>query len=216
VSVELAPAPGLPRLGLPRVLIAAALHESSLYAFGAWSEAIAAQETELLWDVALLDNTDAPAPAYISGLRSWARAAPFGPRHRVRLLAREADTLTFRHPIYKVRYAERALWGKFAAWSSYDYLLSSKIDVLMPPDGLQKLYEATLPWAAATIGGASIPPSLGCTLLRGDLVRSVPFDLGDEYAGRAAAAGFPVIAVPAVRCARAEEVLEKEATWRPR
>lgn len=275
MSTQLAPAPGQPRLGIPRVLVATPTIESKMYAFEAWCDALRAQETELLWDLALLDNTDDPSPSYLEELYRWSRSRPFGPRHRVRLLPRfgvQANSLTFRHPLHKVQYAERALWGKFAAWSSYDYLLSLEIDVLMPPDGLQKLYEATVPWAAAWMVsrvmrhpsepnrekvvplifpglthdvyvkarcwedveavGLFEPPAseepfevavthLGCTLLRGDLVRSVPFTLstagGDvNYAWRARAAGFPVMCVPAVRCDHvAEHEVEKEAAWLP-
>jgi hypothetical protein len=135
----------------PRVLVATPIVESKTYIFEEWCASLVGQRTDLLWDLAIVDNTDHPRPGYVDWLREWAHSKPFGERHRVRLLrfGEDVNGLTFRHPMYKIQYAERLLWRKFAAWTSYDHLLSLECDVLMPPDGLQTLYDARLAWAAA-------------------------------------------------------------------
>jgi hypothetical protein len=253
------------------VLVATPIIESKLYLFEEWTAALKNQETDLLFDLCLVDNTDDPRPGYLDWLRKWVRSKPLGGAHRVRLQRFGADVngLRFRHPLYKVQYAERLLWGKFVTWTSYDYLLSLECDVLMPPNALQTLYAANLPWAAAWMTtrrmkhpsdpnteevfplvfhsltlerwrnakewidvvdcGYLDPPTpepfpcvvthLGCTLLRGDLVRDVPYVLasagGDvNYSWAAASRGWQPMCVPEVVCDHVDSA--ERTTGQPR
>jgi hypothetical protein len=166
------------------------------------------------------------------------------------------DGTQFFHSAYRILYAERLIWDKFERWSSYEHLLELECDVVIPPHGLQTLYEANLDWAAAwmmtrrmhdpfhpsdrqeyrfpllfhgltrqayrsaeTVGevvrlGYLEPPSsepfpclvthLGCTLIRGQVIRSVPFPMttagGDiAYSWAVGEAGFVPHCVPAVQ-----------------
>lgn len=246
----------------PRILLASPIVAHKLYCIDEWARAIAAQQTDLLFDVLLIDNTDQPHPGYLRWLREWCESRPFGPRHRVRLLrfGREADGMGFRQPIYKVQYAEKLAWDKFQAWKSYDHLWFVESDVIVPPHGLQTLYDSGKDWAAAwcvsrrmldpragevvhqplifhsltqerwasarewdDIRGtgylekpgeepfAATVTHLGCTLIRGEVVRSVPFRMatagGDcQMSWRAAQAGYQPWCIPAVDC-------EHRADW---
>lgn len=157
-----------------RVLVATCLVESMWPHLAVWQQALCAQETELLWDVAVIDGTDQPSPGYAECLRLWARRGPFGTAHRVRLLrvGLDAEGRSFLAAGYKLAYARRLLWEKFAAWGSYDFLLSLALDVALPPAALQRLYEARVPWAVAFTPDAGRP--LRHSLLSGELVRQVP------------------------------------------
>lgn len=161
----------------PRVLVATTLVEQHWPALGAWQDAVAAQETELLWDVAVTDGTDRPSPGYVDRLREWSRAAPFGTRHRVRLLrvGLDAEGLMFAAPGYKLAYARSLLWEKFTSWTSYEYLALLDVTIPPAPRTLQRLYESAQPWAVGLLEGSVRP--LRHSLLRADVVRGVPFEI---------------------------------------
>jgi hypothetical protein len=156
------------------VLVATCLVESMWPHVPGWQQALCAQQTELLWDVAVIDGTDDPSPGYLDCLRRWSQGRPFGGAHRVRLLrvGLDAEGLLFTAAGYKLAHARRRLWEKFAGWASYDYLFSLALDVALPPAALQRLYEAHTPWAVAFTADAARP--LRHSLLSGELVRSVP------------------------------------------
>lgn len=252
-----APAPQ-PTNRPPRVLVFTPIIASKLYALTQWVEHLKAQETDLLWDVLIIDNTDTPPPGYLDWLTKWVKSKPFGKGHRVRLVrfGLDADGMRFRNPLYKVQWAERIAIERFNRWGSYDHLWSVECDVLVPPNALQALYESGYAWAAAWMvtrrmfdpnraeirtfplvftdltldvyrtaqdfddavlrgGGITEPPGpdpfpvavthLGCTFLRGEVVRRVPFELsmagGDvTYSWAFTAAGHPPHVVPAVAC----------------
>lgn len=239
-----------------RVLAFVPVIASKLYAVDEFAAAIAAQETDLLFDVVVVDNTDAPHPGYREWLKNWIASRPFGPRHRVRLLrfGRDADGMVFGTPIYKVQYAEKVVWDKFQLWKSYDHLWSVECDVIVPPHALQTLYDSGKDWAAAWCvsrrmmdprfgevvhqplvfhsltqdvylkakewddirgtgyterpGDEPFPATvthLGCTFIRGEVVRSVPFRMstagGDcQMSWRVADAGYGVWCIPSVEC----------------
>jgi len=165
----------------------------------AWEQALANQHCSSLWDVALIDGTDRPSPGYLDRLREWTRGQPFGPRHRIRLLrfGLDAEGQVFAHPGYKLAYARRLLWGKFAGWRSYDHLMSLGLDVAIPPLALERLHEADRAWAVAML---DVIRPLRLSLLSGELVRQVPFDVALEadleYARACAAQGVYPALVP--------------------
>ncbi len=183
------------------MLVATCLVEELWPHVALWQQALVNQDTELLWDVAVIDGTDTPSPAYLDCLRCWARCSPFGPAHRVRLLrvGLEADGRLFTAAGYKLAFAREVLWGKFERWGSYEYLMSLGLDVTMPPRTLQRLYEATQPWAAAFLPDLAARP-LRLSLLAGELVRRVPFQValdGDAaYSHACAAQGVYPALVP--------------------
>lgn len=159
----------------PRVLVATCLVESLWPHLAVWEHGLRGQETELLWDVAVVDGTDEPSPGYLERLRGWSRSCPFGPTHRVRLLriGLDAEGVMYVAPGYKLAHARQLLWEKFGSWSSYEYLLSVGLDVAMPPRAMQRLYEAGQQWAVGLTLDAWRP--LRLALLCGELVRRVPF-----------------------------------------
>lgn len=163
------------------MLVATCLLETLWPHLAVWEHGLRRQETDLLWDVAVVDGTDAPSSAHLDRLRGWARSCPFGPEHRVRLLrvGLAAEGLMFAHAGWKLAHARATLWEKFANWSSYDLLLSVALDVGMPTDALQRLWRAQQPWAVAFTADAA-PHPLRLSLLHGDLVRRVPFDAAQE------------------------------------
>jgi hypothetical protein len=140
-----------------------------------WEHGLRGQQTELLWDVAVVDGTDCPSPGYLERLRAWSRSCPFGPTHRVRLLrvGLDAEGTMYHAPGGKLAHARELLWEKFGAWSSYEYLLTASLDVALPPGVVQHLYEADQEWAVALTPDAARP--LRLSLLSGRLVRRVPF-----------------------------------------
>jgi len=146
-----------------------------------WEHGLRSQQTELLWDVAVVDGTDAPSPGYTDRLYEWARSRPFGATHRVRLLrvGLEAEGVMFAHPGWKLAHARQLLWSKFTCWSSYDYLFTAALDVGLPPNTLQALHSAAASWAVAFTSDVT-PHPLRLSLLHGELVREVPFQAAQE------------------------------------
>lgn len=159
----------------PRVLVATCVTERLWPHVAIWEHGLRAQETALLWDVAVVDGTDEPTPGYLERLRAWSRSCPFGPTHRIRLLrvGLDAEGVMFVSPGYKLSAARRLLWEKFGRWTSYEHLCSVGLDVALPLGAMQRLYEARQQWAVALTPDAVRP--LRLSLLSGDLVRRVPF-----------------------------------------
>lgn len=194
------------------MLVATTIVEPQWPDLAGWQRSLAAQQTELMWDVAITDASDRPRPQYLDRLVRWSKAGPFGPTHRVRLLrvgddrpphvacnecgrpGRLEDANESCDVVYgtgppghgccgvltpsRLAHARQLLWDKFGAWRSYEHLLLLDVDVQPPRRMLQRLYEADLPWAVALLNGEVQP--MRCALLRGELVRGVPFDLAED------------------------------------
>jgi hypothetical protein len=157
----------------PRLLVATVVTEDRMSGFDNWVAALRAQETELLWDLVLVDGTDEPSPWYIRWLVAWSKSRPFGPRHRVRLLrAGATQGEGYRDEEIKARVARRLLWGKFENWASYDLLLSLEVELLIPVDTIQRLYRA----GADVVTTVSARP-LACAMVARRLVELVPLRL---------------------------------------
>lgn len=160
----------------PRILVATPIAESKLYLWDELVESLRRQDIGerhgVAFDWLIIDNTDEPDEQYLTWLRRFAASRPLGPNHGIRLrrFGKSVDGLRFSAHIFKVGYSERLIFGwltegeeqdesvavedprpwEYAArWQSYSHLLSLECDVLVPPDGFSKLYEAGLPWASA-------------------------------------------------------------------
>jgi hypothetical protein len=163
------------------VLVATTITEAQLPLLPAWQAALAAQETRLLFDVALVDGTDFPTPGYVDHLREWARSRPLGPTHRVRLLrfgyAFDGRMFVGEGGVRQA-WARQLLWGKFQAWASYERLMLLDVDLAIPPRTIERLYRSGQRWAVALLNGRVQP--MRCALLTGEVVREVPFNLSTD------------------------------------
>lgn len=154
--------------------------ESQLHLRDAWQTALAAQETELLFDVAVVDGTDFPTAGYVRRLHAWSKSEPLGADHKVRLLriGYDADGRMFTGEGVRVAWARQLLWAKMQRWASYEHLMLLDLDVAAPPRTLERLYRSGQRWAVALLNGRVQP--MRCALIAGDVVREVPFQLSTD------------------------------------
>jgi hypothetical protein len=145
--VSLAEVIPLPNARPPRILVATVLSEATSPLMARWQARLVLQETQLLWDVLVIEATSQPSHDYWTRLSHWLNSWPFGSGHKARL----------------VRCPDGSPWrvagGKFAQWRSYEHLLMVDIHALIAPDAMQRLADSGLP----KTGGA------GCVFMRGEL-----------------------------------------------
>ncbi len=160
--------------------MATVVTEAQLLYLPAWQQALADQETDLLFDCAIVDATDYPSPGYVRRLHAWSKSAPLGPTHRIRLLriGYDADGRMFAGDGVRVAWARQLLWAKLAAWASYEHLMLLDLDVAAPPRTIERLYRSGQRWAVALLNGRVQP--MRCALIAGDVVREVPFQLSTD------------------------------------
>ena len=113
-----------------RVLVATVMTDCNQHGLRRWEAGLRSQRTFLMWDVLLAHVYTPP------WLNEWASSQPFGPDHRIRLKAPETHAA-----------GQALIWTKFEAWTSYDLLLLVDLEIHLSPTFLQRLHDASAPWA---------------------------------------------------------------------